>query len=105
MTLGLELDVFVGRIRPGERSPPILPHMVTGRVDLHFDAATGIIQLDGAADGAQLKIEDDMLDAELRPARDHYSPVGEQLSVVGDDVWNRPSMFAALKSWAGALHP
>src|SRR5258708_1701147 len=87
------------------KSAPILRHVVTARVDLHFDSATGIIRVDGAADGAQLKIEDDMLDAELRPERDHYSPVGEQLSVVGDDVWNRPSMFAALKSWAGALHP
>ena len=87
------------------KSAPILRHIVTARVDLHFDAATGIIRLDGAADGAQLKIEDDMLDAELRPERSHYATVGEQLSAIGDDVWDRPSMFTALKSWAGALHP
>src|SRR5256885_10488016 len=42
-------------------------HIVTARVDLHFDPATGIICLDGAADGAQLCLEDDMLEAELRP--------------------------------------
>jgi very-short-patch-repair endonuclease len=87
------------------KSAPILRHIVTARVDLHFDVATGIIRLDGAADGAQLKIEDDMLDAELRPERSHYATVGAQLSVIGDDVWDRPSMFTALKSWAGALHP
>ena len=87
------------------KTAPILRHIVTARVDLHFDAATGIIRLDGAAEGAQLKIEDDMLDAELRPERGHYATVGEQLSVIGDDVWDRPSMFTALKSWAGALHP
>jgi hypothetical protein len=87
------------------KSPPILRHMVTARVDLHFDAATGIIRLGGAAEGAQLKIEDDMLDAELRPERGHYASIGEQLSVIGDDVWDRPAMFAALKSWAGTLHP
>ena len=68
------------------KSAPIFRHIVTARVDIHFDAATGIIRLDGAADGAQLKIEDDMLDAELRPERGHHDAVGEQLSVIGDDV-------------------
>jgi len=71
------------------KSAPILRHIVTARVDLHFEAATGIIRLDGAADGAQLKIEDDMLDAELRPERIHYATVDTQLSVIGDDVWDR----------------
>jgi hypothetical protein len=102
LVLGLGLVVWRGPTRG--KSPPILRHVVTARVDLHFDAATGIIQLDCAADGAQLKIEDDMLDAELRPGRDHYAAVGEQLSAIGDDIWDRASMFAALKSWAGALH-
>ena len=83
---------------------PILRHIATARVDLHFDASSGIIRLDGAADGAQLKIEDDMLDAELRPDRAYYASVGEQLNHVGDDVWDRPSMFTALRSWAAALH-
>ena len=85
------------------KSASILRHMVTARVDLHFDTSTGIIRLNGAADGAQLKIEDDMLDAELRPDRGHYASVDEQLSLIGDDVWDRPSMFTALKSWAAAL--
>jgi hypothetical protein len=80
-------------------------HVVTARVDLHFDPATGIMQLDGAAEGAQLRIEDDMLDAEMRPERGHYATIGEQLNAIGDDVWDRASIFTALKSWASALHP
>ena len=63
------------------------------------NAAAGIIRLDGAADGAQLRIENDMLDAELRPESGHYATVGDHLSVVGDDVWDSPSMFTALKAW------
>lgn len=86
------------------RFPAILRHMVTAQVDLQFDASTGTIRLDCGTDGAQLTIEDDMLDAELRPARGHYAAISEQLSALGDDVWNR-SMVTALKSWAGALHP
>jgi very-short-patch-repair endonuclease len=90
--------------RPNEgKSPSILRHMVTARVDISFDATTGTIRLDCGTEGAQLKIEDDMLDAELRPARGHYAALAEQLGALGDDVWNR-SIVTALKSWAGALH-
>lgn len=103
--LVLGLGLLAWRSPAKGKSAPILRHIVTARVDLHFDAATGTIRLDGAADGAQLRIEDDMLDAELRPERGHYATVSEQLSGIGDDVWDRPSMFTALKSWAGALHP
>ncbi len=91
--------------RPNEgNSPSILRHVVTARVDLKFDRSTGTIRLDCGTEGAQLKIEDDMLDAKLRPARGHYAAVSEQLNALGDDVWNR-NIITALKSWAGALHP
>jgi hypothetical protein len=103
LVLGLGLLVWRGPTKG--KCPPILRHIVTARVDLHFDAATGVIQVNGAADGIQLKIEDDMLDAELRPGREHYAAVTEQLSAIGDDIWERASMFTALKSWAAALHP
>ena len=87
------------------RSPiSIRRHIVTAHVDIHFDPATGVIRLQCAADGAQLRIEDDMLDAELRPERGHYASVNEQLSAIDDDVWDHAIMHAALKSWAGALH-
>jgi hypothetical protein len=79
--------------------------MATARVDLFFDPVTGIIQLNGAADGVQLRIEDDMLDAELRPERGQYATVSEQLSAIDDDVWDRQRTFTALKAWATALHP
>jgi len=101
----LGLGLLSWRESSKAKSVTILRHVVSARVDLHFDPATGVIRLNGAADGAQLKIEDDMLDAELRPERSHYAAANEQLRAIGDDVWDRPRMFAALKSWAGALHP
>jgi very-short-patch-repair endonuclease len=103
----IELVLGLGLLawrRPNDgKSPAILRHMVTARVDISFDTTTGTIRLDCGTEGAQLKIEDDMLDAELRPARGHYAALAEQLSALGDDVWNR-SIVTALKSWAGALH-
>jgi hypothetical protein len=102
--LVLGLGLLAWRATKGN-SVSILRHIVTARVDLNFDPVTGVMQLDGAADGAQLRIEDDMLDAELRPERGHYASVDEQLSAIGDDVWDRQRMSTALKSWASALHP
>ncbi|MHB8159292.1 MAG: AAA domain-containing protein [Thermoleophilia bacterium] len=84
---------------------PVRRHIFTAQVELKFEPATGLIVLENAPDGAQLKIEDDMLEAELRPERSHYDNVEEQLSTISDDIWDRASMFTALKSWAGALHP
>ena len=95
---------WIGAARSRAGPFPIRRHIVTARVDLHFDPATGMIHLDGAADGAQLRIEDDMLEAELRPDRSHYASVSDQLSTIGDDVWDHASMHTALKSWAAALH-
>ena len=103
LVLGLGLLAWRGPSKG--KSSSILRHIVTARVDLHFDPATGIIELDGATDGGQVRIEDDMLDAELRPERGHYASVNDQLSAIGDDVWDRARMSAALKSWVGALHP
>jgi len=61
--------------------------------------------LEAAADGVQLRIEDDMLEAELRPERSYYASVEEQLAAIDNDVWDRARMFTAIKSWAEALHP
>lgn len=84
--------------------PSILRHIITARVDLGFDRATGTIRLTCGVDGADLAIEDDMLPAALRPGRSHRTAVDEQLAALGDDVWNR-NLVSALKSYAGALHP
>ncbi len=105
LELVLGLGLLDWRDRSRGASPPILRHIVTARVDLFFDPSTGIIQLNGAADGVQLRIEDDMLDAELRPERGQYASVSEQLSAIDDDVWDRQRTSATLKAWATALHP
>jgi hypothetical protein len=54
--LVLGLGLLSWRTPSKGKSPAILRHVITARVDLHFEAATGLIRLDGAADGAQLRI-------------------------------------------------
>ena len=79
-------------------------HIVSARVDLNFDLSTGTIRVESASDGAQLRIEDDMLDAELRPERGIYASIDEQLNAIGDEIWDHQRMQSVLKSWAIALH-
>lgn len=64
--------------------PSIRRHVFIVRVDLQFNAASGVITLAGDSSGAQLRIEDDMLDA--RPDRSHYESVSAQLDVIGDAI-------------------
>lgn len=83
---------------------PIRRHVIVARVELEFDSAKGVIRVSAPGEGAQLQIEDDMLEAELRPDRTHYSAFGGQLEEIGDAIWDKAQMHTALQYWAGALN-
>ena len=102
LVLGVGLLDWRGAV--AGKTIPIRRHAITARVDLYFEPTSGTIRLECAADGAQLRIEDDMLEAELRPERSQYASVNEQLNAIGDDIWDKARMHTALKSWAGSLH-
>lgn len=79
-------------------------HMVTAKVDLRFDAGRGEMRLEPASDGCDLRIETDMLEAELRPGQDAHASVSEQLANIGENIWDRSLIFAALEYWGRSLH-
>ncbi|WP_083694674.1 AAA domain-containing protein [Chlorobium sp. KB01] len=79
-------------------------HLVIARAELVFEPSKGVIRLEPPGDGARLRIEDDMLEAELRPFRSQYQEVQIQLENIGDDIWDKALMQTALKHWAGALN-
>ena len=97
-------DLLVDWPGSKEKSASIRRHVITARVDLHFDPAAGVIRLEAAADGARLRIEDDMLEAEQRPERENYAALDQQLKGIDDGIWDHPNTFRAIKSWAEALH-
>ncbi|MBN2311570.1 MAG: AAA family ATPase, partial [Candidatus Hydrogenedentes bacterium] len=82
---------------------PIRRHAVVARVELEFIPPKGVIRVVPPGDGARPRIEDDMLEAELRPDRTFYATVDTQLQEMGDDIWDRSEMHTALRTWAGAL--
>ena len=70
-----------------------------------FDPGGGVIRVGAPGEGANLRIEDDMLEADLRPDRSYYDSVEAQLEEVGDAIWDESLIHAPLKTWAGALSP
>ena len=101
----LGLGLLDWRAKLNEKVVPVRRHAVVGRVELEFDLAKGLIRVLPPGDGARLRIEDDMLEAEVRPDRTHYATVEMQLEEIGDEVWDRGQMHTALRAWAGALSP
>ena len=41
----------------------------------------------------QLQIEDDMLEAELRPERSYDASVEDQLTAIDNDIWDRQDVY------------
>lgn len=101
--LVLGLGLLDWRATLGDRSISLRRHAVVAQVELSFEPSKGVIRVAAPGEGARLRIEDDMIEAELRPDRSHYAAVAMQLEEVGDAIWDKPLMHAALKTWAGAL--
>ncbi len=98
------LGLLEWRIPVKGRTIPICRHVVRARADLKFDPQSGVIRVECSSEGADLQIEDDMLEAESRPDRMRTIHVTDQLREIGDEIWDRELIHAALKSWAGSLH-
>ena len=82
---------------------PVRRHAVVASVDLKFDADAGVIRVETPGDGARLRLEDEMLEGELRPDRADYQIVEELLAEIDDEVWDEARMHGALRVWARAL--
>lgn len=79
-------------------------HVVTTPVELRFDPKKGRIRVECPKEGADLTLETDMLDASVVPGREFQTGVQSQLHDIGDDVWDKPRIEAALQTWARSLH-
>ena len=80
------------------RTIPIRRHAVVSQVELTFDPGRGVIRVGAPGEGANLRVEDDMLEAELRPDRLNYDAVEAQLEEMGDAIWDKSLIHAPLKT-------
>ncbi|MEW5922238.1 MAG: AAA domain-containing protein [Bacillota bacterium] len=94
VVLGLGLLIWK---TPGGQE--VYRHLVTAQVSLDFDAARGIITVGPGSEGAKITLEQDMLEAADRPPVDEQRAIEEQLQEIGELVWDKEPLEAALKSW------
>ena len=81
---------------------PIRRHVVVADVEIKFDANAGVIRVEPPGEGARLRIEDEMLDAERRPYLDDHR-TETLLEKIDDEVWDKDVMHRALRTWTQAL--
>jgi very-short-patch-repair endonuclease len=100
----VELVLGVGLLSwRGGKGVPINRHSVVANVELEFVPKQGVIRVLPPKEGADLRIEDDMLEAEVRPDREAYSQLQAQLEEVGDELWDKELLHPGLKAWAEVL--
>jgi very-short-patch-repair endonuclease len=80
-------------------------HVITAQTALSFDATRGVIALGPAGEGAKPILEQDMLEPQERPDPDHQNAIEGQVAEVGDALWDRVQVQAALQGWVHAVSP
>jgi hypothetical protein len=86
----------------GERGR-VRRHLLTMRVELHYEAQTGRITVRPAADGIGLQLEDEMLDPGLLPSQELRGSVLTGLGDAGADIWTGTVLVDALTTWTLAM--
>lgn len=103
VVLGLGLMDWNPKVEQSKIS--VRRHAIVARTEIEFAPKEATIRLIAPAEGARLRIEDDMLEANLRPDGSDYATLRTQLDEVGDAVWDKSLMHSTLSAWANALTP
>lgn len=99
-----ELIVGLGLLQWRRSTGSIRRHCFIANAELRFDRERGEIRLLCPAGGARLRLEDDMLEINDRPPREHYETLKAHLTEWEDDLWSPPRADTALKDWGRSLH-
>jgi very-short-patch-repair endonuclease len=100
-----EFLVGVGLLtwRPGVE--PIRRHILTTRASLSFDAARATLIVAPPATGAEVVLEQDMIDISDRPRRLDRNSITKVVEELNGDIWNEGKLEDVLKSWIHTVSP
>ncbi len=104
--LGEAFEVVVGLgylTRSGQSVAPVKRHLITARASITFDSNRGLISVAPAGEGARPTLEQDMLEPSERPDAIEQRAIEQQVSAIGDALWDRTQVQAALRSWVNAV--
>ena len=79
--------------------PEIKRHIAVAQAAIEFDSKTGVITVGWPADGARLRLEQEMLEPQDRPLPDLQNRIQQELSDIGDGIWTGAGLEAALNAY------
>ena len=106
--LGETYEVVLGLGCLTWRSPSgrdIKRHAIVAQATVSFDAETGVMTLAPAGEGANPVLEQDMLEPRERPDASVEEAIAEQVTDMGDDLFDGASLRTIFSSWANSLAP
>jgi len=80
-------------------------HILTAQTSITFDASRGVIALVPAGGGANLTLEQDMLEPGERLDTTEQNVIDDQIAEIGDALWDGVGVQTILKGWIHALSP
>ncbi len=84
-------------------SQEIRRHLIVAQTSVHFDPVSGTITVGPAGEGANLRLEQDMLEPSWRPDPDESRAIETQIMSIGDDgIWDGVGVRDALQAWVNA---
>lgn len=101
--LGEQYEVVLGLGLLSWKTPDgqiIRRHLIAAQTSIEFEPKRGVIRVVAAGEGARPTLEQDMLDPSDRPEPTQLAKLEAEVSSIGDDIWDRTKLGAALKAWA-----
>jgi very-short-patch-repair endonuclease len=85
------------------RNQNVSRHIITARTSIIFDRHQGVITIGPAGEGAKPSLEYDMLEPDERPNPLDEKAILEQVTIIGDELWDGIQIHDALKSWINTV--
>jgi very-short-patch-repair endonuclease len=104
--LGEQYEVVLGLGLLGWRTPAgqvVRRHLLTAQTGITFDPISGKITVGPAGEGAQLTIEQDMLEATEQPDAAEAASITRHVKAIGEDIWHKSELDAVLAAWVHAV--
>ncbi|MBI4589117.1 MAG: ATP-binding protein [Candidatus Rokubacteria bacterium] len=98
-----EVVVGLGHLTWSRQSVAVKRHLITAHTSISFDSNRGVITVGPAGEGARPSLEQDMLEPSERPNTIEQRAIEEQVNAIGDSLWDRTQVQAALRSWVNAV--
>jgi hypothetical protein len=104
--LGEQYEVVLGLGLLNWKTPQdqvVKRHLIVAQTSLVLDAIRGTMTLGAAGEGAQLSLEQDMIEAQDRPLVEVQRRIEADLATFGDDLWQPEQLQAILAMGSRSL--